>query len=165
MRLFVAIDVSKEVRDYLLKIQSKLDQDLRFVNAFHLTLKYLGEVSEDLIPKITAKLEEIKFNPFDLELNEIGSFPNKKFIKVIWIGVKDQSKLMKLQKEVENNLKEFNFKKQFNFHPHITLARVNKKIDFPNIKIKNLKFPVSKFFLYQSTLTPNGPTYTKLKDF
>lgn len=165
MRLFIAIDVSKEVHDYLLKIQSELDENLRFVKSFHLTLNYLGEVSEDMIPKISSKLEEIKFDGFELELNEIGSFPNKNFIKVLWVDIKDQPKIMELQRKVEKRLREFNFKKEFNFHPHITLARVNKKIEFPDIKIENKKFSVSKFYLYQSTLTREGPLYTKLKDF
>lgn len=164
MRLFIAIDVSKEVHDYLYKIQSKLDKNLTLLSSFHLTLKYLGEISEKMIPQINSNLSKIKFEPFNLELNEIGSFPNKKFIKIIWVGVKDQSKLMDLQKKVEVTLEEFNFKKEFVFHPHITLARVNKKINFPNIKIENKKFLVSNFNLYQSTLTPNGPIYTKLKD-
>ena len=59
MRLFIAIDVSKEVHDYLPKVQSQLDNNLRFVKSFHLTLKYLGEVSEDLIPNINTELENI----------------------------------------------------------------------------------------------------------
>ena len=165
MRLFIAIDISQEVRDYLINIQSKLDKSLRFVSSFHLTLKYLGDVHEDLIPKINSKLDEIKFDTFELELSEIGVFPNENFIKVIWIGVKEQPKIMEIQNQVEEKLKEFNFKKEFNFHPHITLARVNKKIKFPDIKIQNKTFPVSKFYLYHSTLTPQGPIYKKVKEF
>jgi len=165
MRLFIAIDVSKEVQDYLLKIQSKLDRSVRLTKSFHITLKYLGEVSENLVPKIKEKLDEIKFEDFELELLELGTFPNKNFIKVIWIGVKDQLQIMKLQEQVEKKLKEFNFKRDFNFHPHITLARVNRKIKFPNINIEKIEFKVSNFYLYQSTLTPQGPIYTKIKEF
>src|SRR3989344_3664164 len=101
---------------------------------------------------------------FELELSELGAFPGRDYIRVIWIGTKENPILMKLQKDIENALESFGFKKELDFHPHLTLARVQTKMDFPDIKIENKKFKVDRFILYQSILKPGGPEYIKLKE-
>ena len=175
MRLFIAIDVSKEVQEYIRIIQGKLDKDLaklRLTPSFHLTLKFLGDVNEGLSEKIIENLKKIKFDKFELKTSNIGVFPNKNYIRVIWLGLQESLALNKLQNDIENSLKEFRFKKDFKFHPHFTLARVSfvkDKVKFKDslkkIKTEEKSFPVSKFYLYQSILTKEGPIYTKLKDF
>lgn len=168
MRLFIAIDF-KEIKDNLIGIQSKIDDsssELNQVSAFHLTLKFLGEVEDDKVSLIKQKLSSIKFNPFTLTARNIGVFPTENFIKVIWIGVKPEEQVKELQSRIESALKEFNFKKDFEFHPHITLARVkfvrdkirlNKNLK--EIKIEPKTITVNDFRLVKSTLTPEGPVY------
>jgi 2'-5' RNA ligase len=85
---------------------------------------------------------------------------------VIWAGIKPQEKIMELQNEIENSLKEFNFKKDFRFHPHITLARVrfvgdNEKLikNLKNIKIDEKSIEIKDFRLVKSTLKADGPVY------
>ena len=73
--------------------------------------------------------------------------------------------------DIETALKKFRFKKDFKFHPHITLARVSfvkdkeKFQELLKIKTEEKSFSVNKFTLYKSELTPVGPIYTKLQDF
>ena len=107
-----------------------------------------------------------------LTLNKIGVFPNENHIRVIWLGLQENLNLNKLQNNIENSLKEFNFKKEFKFHSHITLARVSfikNKEKFNETlnktKTKEKGFPVNRFILYESTLTKQGPIYNELKDF
>ncbi|MBN2423182.1 RNA 2',3'-cyclic phosphodiesterase [Candidatus Woesearchaeota archaeon] len=171
MRFFIAIDVSGEVEDYLKGIQRLFVSDktqLKLTQSYHLTLKFLGELNSP--EQIIKKVSGIRFNEFELELENIGVFPNRDYVKVIWVGLKQNDSLIKLQKDITQKLSEF--KKDKKFYPHITLARVKNilnKTDFVAalnaIRIRNLKFNVNKFILYRSTLTQAGPVYAKIREF
>ena len=81
MRLFLAIELPDEVKDYLFSIKDNF-KDWARVNwigkkNLHLTLKFLGNVDEKLINKIIEKLREVKFSKFDLELDNLGVFPSE----------------------------------------------------------------------------------------
>ncbi|MBU0627728.1 MAG: RNA 2',3'-cyclic phosphodiesterase [Nanoarchaeota archaeon] len=174
MRLFIAIDFD-EIKANLSEIQSKIDTSLAKLNpssAFHLTLKFLGEIGDDKVDLIKQKLSSVKFNQFQLTTSSIGVFPYEEFIKVIWLGVKPDEQVKELQNNIENELKEFNFKKDFDFHPHITLARVkfvkdksglNKNLK--DIKIEPKTITVDNFRLVKSTLTQEGPVYEDVEIF
>ena len=174
MRLFIAIDFN-ELKDCLVNLQSQIDKSLaklKEVSVFHLTLKFLGEVSEDKISIIKEKLKQIKFKPFSLTLDKIGVFPDENYIKVIWIDITPKEQVIELQKNIEDVLKEFNFKKDFDFHPHITLARV-KFVKDKETFIKTLKeinvdektIGVKDFKLIKSTLKIGGPVYEDIAVF
>jgi len=174
MRLFIAIDFN-ELKGEFTELQNKIDISLAMlkpVSTFHLTLKFLGKVSIENAEKVKKKLKNIKFKHFSLTLDKIGVFPSENYIRVIWVGTKDNEDIIKLQEKIELELKEFSFKKDFKFHPHITLARVksvNNKEEF-NKKLKDLRIEektieVNNFKLVKSTLTPKGPVYEDLKEF
>jgi len=174
MRLFIAIDFN-ELKDYFIELQSNIDGSLaklKKVSTFHLTLKFLGKVADDKAKEVKDKLKEIEFKPFSLTLDKIGVFPSENYMRVIWIGVKPTEKVIELQKKIETSLKEFNFKKDFKFHPHITLARVkavNDKEKFvknlKDIKVEGEEIEVKDFRLVKSTLTPKGPVYEDIDVF
>ena len=159
MRLFIAVDLPSDIENYFLDLQNKLD-NVRLTKSFHLTLLFLGNI--DNLNKIVSNLENIKCDPFKLTTTQIGAFPNKNYIKVIWVGLEEEEKLNRLVDEIDSIL---NIKREHKFHPHITLARVNKKINFPEIKLHSFTFPVTCFVLYQSILTREGPIYKKIKKF
>ena len=172
MRLFIAIDSPIDVQEYIKKIQSKLNTDLaklRLTKSFHLTLKFLGDIKQ--LREIIDQLSPVKFNKFELKTSNIGVFPNENYIRVIWLGIQESLALNKLYNDIELALKKFRFKKDFEFHPHITLARVafiKDKLKFKeSLKIKTVekKFHVKEFILYESTLTKQGPIYRKIKGF
>jgi len=174
MRLFIAIDF-KELKKTFIKIQNSIDKSLaklKEASTFHLTLKFLGEVPEEKVEKVKEKLKKVKFKPFSLTTDKIGIFPSENYIRVIWIGVKPQEEVIELQKNIEDSLKEFKFKKDFKFHPHITLARVkfvNDKEKFiknlKGIKTEEKKIEIKDFRLIKSTLTPKGPVYEDISVF
>src|SRR3989344_2510990 len=78
MRLFIAITIPKEVKDYLweLKDEFKVLGKFNFVpkKNYHITLKFLGEIKEEKIDHIKQRLSEIKFNSFKTSLESLGHF-------------------------------------------------------------------------------------------
>jgi 2'-5' RNA ligase len=175
MRLFIAIAIPEEIKDYLVKIQQGIDKDIakiKLVNKdqMHLTLKFLGEIEENKINDIKNKLKGTKFNPFKTKLTSLGVFPDENYIRVVWIGLKDHENIIKLQKQVDDSLTMF--RKDKKFHPHLTLARVKfvkekeKFIELiKSIKIEEKEFDVNEFKLIKSTLTKERPVYEVLEEF
>ncbi len=176
MRLFIAIEIPEEIKDYLCGLQQEIvdsKNKIRLVNKdnMHLTLKFLGEVQPNNLDDIKNNLKEIDFEPFSVVLDTIGVFPSESYIRVIWVGLKPEEQILELQKNIDENLKKL-FKKEKDFKPHLTIARVkyieDKKqfVDkLKQIKVDNKKIEVNNFKLVKSTLTPKGPVYEELGVF
>lgn len=94
MRLFIAFDVSKQAKEVLSNTQEqiKLDGKATFTKEFHLTLKFLGEVQDSKVDEIKHALETIKFDPFDVSLEGVGAFPDKRNPRVVWAGLEPHDK-------------------------------------------------------------------------
>ena len=172
MRLFIAIDFN-EFKDYLAELQKFLPENamLTFVKTFHITLKFLGEVQPDKAEQTIKILKNIKFGHFSVFLDSIGIFPTENYIRVVWVGLKPEDKVLELQKNIDASLKQL-FKKEKDFKAHITLARVkyveDKKPFFEQIKkidVENKKIDIKQFKLVKSNLTPKGPVYEDLAVF
>ncbi len=170
MRTFIAIELSEEVKEYLKELQKELTGiKASFVKDFHLTLRFLGEVSEDKVEKIKEKLSEVKFEPFKVKLGKTGVFPSESYMRVVWIGIEPEEKVIGIQKQVNEAMQGFCFKDDFKFKSHLTLARI-KFIDdksafiekLKQLEIKPLEFDVNSFSLMKSTLMPEGPVYEEL---
>jgi len=176
MRLFIAIEIPENIKDYIAKIQEKISNNtnkIRFVNKnqIHLTLKFLGEVQPYKTGKIRTLLKKITFDSFSVHLDSIGVFPSESCIRVIWVGLNPKRPILELQRDIDETLKKL-FGKEKNFKAHVTLARVkyveNKKNfinKLKNMKIENVEFGINDFKLVKSTLTPNGSIYEDLEVF
>ena len=176
MRLFIAIEIPEDIKEYISELQEQIDTQnnkIGFVNknSIHLTLKFLGEVQSSKLEEIKNNLKKITFNSFSVVLDNIGFFPSESNIRVIWIGLKPEDNVIELQKNIDENLKSL-FKKEKDFKPHLTLARVKyieNKPDFvnklKNLQVKKLSFDVKSFFLIESKLTPEGPIYNTLETY
>lgn len=166
MRLFIAIkiDPDKELIGILSELRS-LGKAVEEEN-IHLTLKFLGEVSDDM--EIIESLGKIRFNKFTMELRGIGAFPNMKRGRILFVKAEPTDILNKLSGEVDRATP--NIKRDHPFIPHITLLRSKLLLDFSRIgnRIGDnliLSEEVDHFSLYQSTLTPSGPIYKEMKSF
>lgn len=190
MRLFIAIDFN-ELKDYFVELQNQLPKNakLSLVKTFHITLKFLGEVQPDKVEEIINKLKTIKLESFTVFLDSIGVFPSENYIRVVWVGLKPEDKVLELQKQIDEALsklfkptKTFGFRgtknakhflvKEKDFKSHITLARVKYPEDkkqflgqLKKIKVENKKIEIKDFRLIKSTLTPKGPIYEDLMIF
>lgn len=175
-RLFVAISLPSSVRDKISIIPEelrKIGADLNIVSLenLHLSLKFLGEVSEEKMSFIDSALLEIRFPPFRIRLEGVGVFPGIDNIKVIWIGVKS-AEVRQLIKEINLKLDVIR-KEEREENCHLTLGRVKserKKKELQEFVKKNentffAEFEVKDFVLLSSELTPMGPIYTKVGDY
>jgi len=176
MRLFIAIDIPKDIQNKIRKTQNQIKKYV--IGTFpkpenlHLTLKFLGEVSEDDKDKLIQELKKIKFKSFKLNLKGIGTFPSENYIRIIWIG-SENNDIAKLAKTIEEPLKKFKFKKDHNYKTHLTIARV-KNIPDKTVLIDNLTtlkekdfgtFTIDSIKLYKSVLQTTGPVYTLIETF
>jgi len=176
MRLFIALDLSPEVKDYLFDLERKMNAPVAKVKwvskkHLHLTLKFLSEVPESRIPEIVERLSKIKKRSIKVRLSGVGFFPNERNIKVIWVGIQPEDEVCRIQQEVDGELLGM-FSDDQRFDPHLTLGRVKsvrRNDDFlkmlKGIQVKPLEFEFSGLKLYQSILKGATQEYVCLKEF
>ncbi len=172
MRTFVVIEVSnKDVLNSIHKIQTELNIKAKPVELhnMHFTVQFLGEVSEEMVEKISDALNSIDFSAFSIGFASIGVFPKPNFPRVIWIGTNDGvNELEKLAEIIRAKLSQLGFSPDKKFKPHVTIFRVKNKIEGVSDKLEKFsahhfgKQTISEIKLKKSELTPNGPIYTDL---
>lgn len=175
LRLFVAVKLPGYAADELENFLSELRPlaKIKWVRReqFHITLKFIGEIESFRLEDVKAALEDLRtFEPFDIELDYIGAFPNLNAPRVLWLsGDKGASELAKIARLVNDSLFdeaeiERDDKK---FRAHLTLARL-KESYLPAELVKQLgnvpklSWSCSELVLMKSVLTPKGPIYTQL---
>jgi len=172
MRTFVAIEVNnKDVLNSIHKIQAELNIRAKPVELhnMHFTVQFLGEVSNEMVEKISDALSSIEFSVFSISFASIGVFPKPNFPRIIWIGTNDGiNELEKLVEVIRSKLSQLGFNPDKKFKPHVTIFRVKNKIEDLPDKLEKFssyhfgKQTVSEIKLKKSELTPNGPIYTDL---
>jgi RNA 2',3'-cyclic 3'-phosphodiesterase len=178
MRTFITVPLPPECHSLLAELQGKmrpLGADVRWVavSSIHLTLKFLGEIDPALVPQLVASLRgSASGEPaFKLSLTGLGGFPSLRNPRVIWCGLAgDTERLGALQSKVEKTCSDLGFPPEAReFHPHLTLGRVQGKRNLQSvldyIKIApafEQAFDADCFHLYKSVLSPRGATYTVL---
>lgn len=183
IRSFIAIELPSEVKQELIALEGLLKkrcpQVVRWVDpqGIHITLKFLGDIASDRIDEINMAIDEATqgLNPFRLELQEVGAFPNLNRVNVIWVGAKGElDKLAYLQKQIESNTEQLGFSREERaFTPHLTLGRVRNYTSPDDRKkvgqiLAQTPFASSQVImvdsvnLMKSQLTSAGAIYTRL---
>lgn len=179
IRSFIAIEIPEEIKKGLSGIQDVLKRTGAEVGwtkseGIHLTLKFLGDVEEDRLEDIKKAIEVATegISNFVLEAGGIGVFPNTKYPRVLWIGIKDRGDTLKnLHEAIERETGKLGFKHEDRtFSPHLTLGRVrsqkNREILIKSFeefdKIELGAFDVREVSLMKSDLSPKGAVYTQL---
>ncbi len=179
MRAFIAIDVSDEVRENLLRAQERFGKSakIKFVERenFHVTLKFLGEIDEATAEEVKKALAEIarKHRKHKVRVKGIGVFPSPSYVRVIWAGIENDEGIRAIANDVEREMRRLGFKKDKDFVAHITIGRVKfvrDKIELARA-LRDLanedfgEFEVEAIELKKSTLTPKGPIYETVARF
>ncbi len=179
IRAFIAVELPKNVCAWLHGIQEQL-KPYRFKATWtrpeniHLTLKFLGDIGREKIGPCIRVIEQAAqgCRPFALRPQAVGFFPGVRQPRVMWMGVLGQTQaLAELQRRIDNGLAALEFPREKKpFTGHLTLCRIkgggNPEL-FIDImkKFQNMStdaFMVDSVNLYQSTLMPSGPIYSKL---
>lgn len=173
VRCFVNIEISEEQRkriSELVKELKKIDADVKWVQVknTHITPRFLGEISENDLPKVEEGLKKIasESSAFDLKLKGTGVFPNRDYVKVIWIGIEDCPELNEIKKRADEYI-SVGKKDSRPFSPHVTIGRVKGKKGVDEILKKLDEFEDTEFGTIEiesinvkkSTLLAEGPVY------
>lgn len=139
----------------------------------HITLRFLGAVPLEKLPEVIAALEQVnlKLGAIDLSIDKVLASPKSR-PEIISLQIADQPQLKSLHDEIEEIFYQAGLahKENRQYHPHLTLARIKKNINYEELKaldnwsIKE-QFSAYNFNLVQSELTPRGPIYTILQSF
>jgi 2'-5' RNA ligase len=182
LRAFIAVELPLEVRKTVCAATSKLQTQIgtlvRWVpiENMHLTLKFLGDVSPSNVELLSQMLraEMELFNCFDLHLSGLGSFPNLKRPRVIYVGMQAPAALAALQRGIESASSRLGYGAEARgFSPHLTIGRVKQNITateqqairhaLADTKIDSLGTArVNSVELFKSDLKPTGSVYTRL---
>lgn len=179
IRAFIAIELSPQIKEELSKVQTDLKAvgaDVKWTKpqSMHLTLKFLGNITQEKVEEIKKVLGGIssRHKPFDISLFKIGGFPKLEYPRVIWVGIdKGCSEAEAIAKDLEEELSQIGFEKEKRpFAAHLTLGRVKSPKGRSELvsKIVALDFTpsascrVDRVILFQSTLTSKGSIYTPL---
>jgi 2'-5' RNA ligase len=180
VRLFVALEISDEIRRALAEIIKRLEGVARGarwvrVEGIHVTLKFIGETPAEKVPAIEEALAGVRSDArVEAHFRGAGFFPNDRHPRVFWIGVDASPNLAELAAAVDGRLTKLGIEAETReFKPHLTLARFKGEDGLPLLREAVLKLEpldigtmrASEFHLFRSELLPGGARYTRLASF
>jgi len=178
MRTFIAIELPEEIKAEIAALQDELRRARAEVSwtkpeNIHLTLKFLGEVEEQSVDRVTKACVEAArtATPFPLNVEEFGAFPSANHPRVLWVGLGGGvEEARRLQSELDERLAGIGFEKDARaFSPHLTIGRVKSpkgaKALFSRARaypLPALSFTIREIVVMRSQLHPAGARYTPL---
>lgn len=174
-KIFISINIPEKIQKRLLKateIWRNLPVKWVKEQNIHLTLSFLGFISDDLLSEICTRVRNVaeKSEIFDLGFTEIVPAPKKEDPKMVWLTGTTSEELRILQENIEKELGIFVASKK-SFRPHITLGRIrnhkwNAQKERPEIFSKfPLSLSVSSVEIVASKFAGDGPEYTIVESF
>ena len=179
IRLFVAARIPDDRLELLdaelAPLRTKLT-NARWVSVEnqHLTLKFLGWASVDLLDGVTATCAMVAGGRPGgrLALTDLGAFPSKTRIRVLWVGIDDPSGVLRaLAADLDRAFEPLGFPSEARaYAPHLTVARfklpVPMKSGFPTIDTAAIDaFELDELTLFRSHLSPKGARYEAIGVF
>lgn len=170
LRTFVSIATPEAVRATLMLAQEWLERHcgnlirLTPPAQLHLTLKFLGDVERDALPKLEECISSAcgNFASLTLRLDRTGVFPDRGPARVLWVAWTGEG-LFELQRAIEKNLSAIGFcPEERPFAPHITVARVGRNLPseahevWLSRTLPTASSTIHSVELMQSVLEPQG---------
>jgi len=180
LRCFIAVEIPETIRKSIGEIVDSLKKsgaDVKWVaqENIHVTLQFLGDTEESLVPAIKGAIEKIlsPYSPFYIKIAGVGFFPDTRRPRVIWVGIEGAQPLVDIYRDISNELIRFGYRKEERaFTPHVTIGRVKsqrntgellrrleeaRSIGFPDFQVQNIT-------LMKSELKPSGAKYYSLAE-
>lgn len=183
IRAFIAINISPEIARNLDAIISELQQQLKGVpirwvpvENVHITLKFLGDVSESNLGLLKEMLdiEATRHAPLEISAGELGAFPSIRRPRVLWVNVQAPPELVVLQRGIDNETSRLGYDREERpFSPHLTIGRVSRNANSRDARrisevLESYKVGyigaarIREVILYRSDLHPSGAVYTSV---
>ena len=166
MRLFTAIDIPEALADTLASLQNPETLDARWTDPdqFHVTLRFIGNASDEQAVRYEEALATIDLPPVHCEPYGLDVLPSRRSPRVLMLGLERTPSMMALYDSVSDTLEAEGLDPDpRNYRPHVTVARLDDGHRTPVHNYlrthKDASFPafdVDQFVLYKSTLTPEG---------
>jgi 2'-5' RNA ligase len=183
MRLFIAVELTGDARAAIAAEQRRMaaalrqagDEGIRLVRPehMHLTLSFLGEVTEERVSGIVAAVEPpFALRPFRLSFGGVGIFPPRGAPRVLWLGVgQGERDAVELQRQVASRMESVGIPPESRpFHPHLTLGRWRDRSSRAGLARTRwddrtvATIDVAAVTLFRSTLSSAAPVYTALAE-
>jgi RNA 2',3'-cyclic 3'-phosphodiesterase len=179
MRLFTGIELPVEIKSRLRRLLDTLRPTARIkwspVGNLHVTTKFIGEWPDERVDELVAALHALAPRAaVHIAVRNLGWFPNPSSPRVFWAGLDAGPGLAELARETERSLEPLGVAVEGRaYSPHLTLARIKEPVSLTALRdaVETLagpdfgQFLADRFFLYQSTLNPNGAEYLQIAEF
>jgi len=183
MRVFIAIELPQQTLDAIEKQTTRLRQTIgsdiiRWVppQNMHLTLKFIGDIAASHVDFLKQMImqEAATHSQFEMQVGGLGSFPNSRMPRILWVGLHAPAELASLHKGIEAGSSRLGYEKEERpFSPHLTLGRARQNTEpaeltkvraaLDTIQLGNIaNTRVDSVHLFKSDLQPGGSVYTKL---
>lgn len=168
IRLFAALDLPDEAAEALAPFQRGLaDAGWRPREALHITLKFAGDLREDVADDLDAELSRIGGAPLSLALSGAGAFGEGRDIHAVWARVTPTPALSRLARSCEIAARRAGLAPDARaYTPHVTLAYLNRPSPEAVARwlvfaetLRVPEFRVHRFGLYSSWRSPDGSRY------
>ena len=178
MRIFIAIDITEEIRARLGELIETLRSTARGLRwadpgGMHLTLKFIGEISEEKLKPVEEALGSVRVGePIQLTFRNLGFFPGDRHPRVFWVGVEAPPSLAQLVAQIDRALSPLGIApEQRAFSPHLTLGRFRSEDGLERLReaiarhrtAEFGRLEAKEFCVFQSILGPHGARYVKRK--
>ncbi|MGR3614645.1 MAG: RNA 2',3'-cyclic phosphodiesterase [Paracoccaceae bacterium] len=158
MRAFVAIPMPDDTADALIRLQRRLAFGKPVGRGnLHLTLAFLDDHPEDMLQELDHDLQGLQHPAFDVELAGLGRFG-----QAMYMNVARTDPLETLHTQVVSACRRSGIVlRRRRFHPHVTLARLQKGQSAPPMRhgvdeLGSFELAVTSFALVESILHPKG---------
>ncbi len=176
MRTFVAVFPPLEIREALVGAARELPVtgEVRPILPanIHLTLKFLGDVSEGDLDRVAEALDQVRrrHQPFEAGFSGFGAFPSTRRARILWAGIGEGAdRLRALARDVEASLGSLGFEREARAYlPHLTVGRARGRpvaMETTEALSPLPSFSVRRMELVQSVLDAAGVTYSTLADY
>jgi 2'-5' RNA ligase len=170
MRLFFSLWPPPAVLDSLARMArgcaSQFGGQPSRQESIHLTLVFLGQVSEAQLPLLIQKAQEIRHAAFALTIDRLGCWQHK---RLLWAGCASPApELLALFEMIQAIPRELGITLDSpDFSPHLTLVRkLPAGVEsLPMPEIEPIHWDCSEFMLVQSGATASGAQYHPVSVF
>ncbi|MCW8849902.1 MAG: RNA 2',3'-cyclic phosphodiesterase [Melioribacteraceae bacterium] len=176
-RLFISLDLAESDINRIINLRDNIygsPNDLAWEHdsKIHITVKFLGDVGENITDLLLNRLEEIEFKKISASFNKFGFFKRNGMLKVLFANLKENKSILDFKKIIDEECGLLGFQKEKrDFKPHLTLLRLKGSEDLNRLKIfntyeiQNFDFEINSYSLMKSELYSTGSEYTIVKSF